>query len=95
VRSLLGWPKRTWRKVSRQVIRRAAARSHTSSPLAGAAATETGVSIWSIIAAVLAPVAEVGAGVLLPDSTASNDTTEDNSNVPVYRVVDPTELAYL
>jgi len=64
-------------------------------PLAGAAATETGVSIWSIIAAVLAPVAEVGAGVLLPDSTASNDTTEDNSNVPVYRVVDPTELAYL
>jgi hypothetical protein len=48
-------------------------------PLAGAAATESGASIWSILAAIAAPIAEVGAGVLLPNSTASDDTTATDS----------------
>lgn len=51
----------------------------------------TGIGLGTIIATTV-----VGAiGVLLPDSTASDDTTSDNSNVPIYRVVSPAELAYL
>jgi hypothetical protein len=59
-----------------------------------AAGTATGTGTIGL-AAILAFAAETGSGVLLPDSTASGDTTSDDSSVPVYRVIGPTELAVL
>jgi hypothetical protein len=65
----------------------------------GAVGAFVGPAATAVEGATLAEIvviaASTAAGVLLPDSTSSSDTTADNANVPVYRVVSPAELAYL